>query len=230
MISAVIPVYREPKILEFRDRLIRALTRKGMPYHWEIIWCTGDPLSFNALLNVVGRNERIVHESERGLGRAIRLGFQNVNPNTDWILTMDSDLQQLPEELPIFWNMSEIYPKPDCIVGKYTLKDERSRWRKLISKLATWIISTRHGLGLSNITSNYRLYDAIAVRRMMNSNPPKANDFEIQPEILIRLRHACLDRGISSIFKNVDISFPKREAGESHARLRLWAYLRLLFL
>src|SRR6266567_8502887 len=115
MISCVIPVYQEPNILEFRKRLFRALNRDGMPYQREIIWSIGDVSDFVQLTNVTLVGEKIIYEPDRGLGRALKLGFRAVNPSSEWILTMDSDLQQLPEEIPLLWKFAD--GRYDIVIG-----------------------------------------------------------------------------------------------------------------
>lgn len=227
LISAVIPAYKEPNILEFRSRLVRALAH----YDYEIIWCLGDPQTLVMIGDASAQNlrEKIVYRTDRGLGLALQSGFQHIDPSAEWVLTMDSDGQQDPAEIPRFIGSATCTSKhckwigADCIAGSYDTVDERSHWRKIISGLATRAIVWRHGLGLKNITSDYRLYRATCLRDVMQRNPPHGDDFEFVPEVLVRLAQLGYRN-----FANLDVSFIKRRAGSSHARLPARGYLGLL--
>src|SRR5690242_13802296 len=103
MISAVIPLFNEEtNCLDFTIRLARVLSALD-DKNWEMILMIG---GHDKTLNLCSRfwhnykRVKIVYEPKRGLGTALKNGFFLVNPNTDYILTMDGDGQNIPDELP----------------------------------------------------------------------------------------------------------------------------------
>lgn len=218
MLSVVIPVYREPNILEFRQRLVSALVH--ITKEWEIIWCVGDPLTYQQLCGVGScLPEKVIYEQDRGLGRAISLGFKNVSPSSEWILTMDSDLQQLPEEIPKLWNMTlrdcneEVCY--DIVIGSKELNDSRGLSKRLLSKALYWAIRHRRGIAVRDMGSNFRLYRRWIVRRLP-AYPPAGYQF---------MQWSLIEaHGQGANIVEVPTTFAPRTAGKS--KMSMWRELR----
>jgi len=218
MITAVIPVYNEPKVLEFRARLIHALN--NLPYmagYWDIVWVVGDPQAFAQLENASGGCERIIYEKDRGLGRALTLGFRAVDPSSEWVLTMDSDLQQLPEEIPALWEVFlEDNDTPDIIIGAKGIFDSRGRTKRLVSKIFYWALRTLHGVKVRDMGSNFRLYRRWVRRQLPLEEAPSG--FKFMQWALFK----AWDIGANVI--EIPTTFTERTAGKS--KMSLWRELR----
>ena len=101
MISVVIPVYNEEKnLLLLMDRLEAALRKTGHTY--EIIYVDDGSRddSLEVLKGFIGRDGVRVLELTRNYGQhsAIISGFSVVRG--EYIVTIDADLQNPPEEIP----------------------------------------------------------------------------------------------------------------------------------
>lgn len=212
MISAVIPLFNEEtNCLDFTIRLARQLSK--LTNDWEMVLMIG---GHDQTLNLLSRlwngykRVKIVYEAKRGLGTALKKGFFLVSPNTDWILTMDGDGQNLPEEIPKL-----IDSRFDIVVGEHQsgqLGDNRSTKRKLFSKLINWFFRNAYGTGLYDHTSNFRLYKAgtiFAIRQDL-----KSKNFEIEPEILIRAHR------LGFVAVEETINFAPRNGGWSKLSVR----------
>ncbi len=220
MISAIVPCYNEAEnILSFAVRLDRALWRLHEAY--EMIFMVGGTDNTYSILHEWRRNRSniwIIYDKDRGLGTAIKKGLSFVHRDSTRILTMDSDLQQLPEEIHKLTEQSG-----DCIIGgKRT--DSRSFTKKLVSKMTNWFVGKVYHTGISDHSSNFRVYDREAIRAVQSQLVSK--DYQIMPEILIRMKRAGYGR-----FAQVNVTFAKRAGGKSKMRMLHVAigYIRLIY-
>ncbi len=223
MISAVVAVYNEPDVLEFRQRLVHVIANlPALVGGYEIVWVVGDPLSLAQLIACIPRNgsEKVLYERDRGLGRALTLGMQAAVG--DWILTMDSDLQQLPEELPRLWKeASEQYcGSPSChypvdmIIGAKGGVDSRGRFKRLASKALYKMYRTRYGgLKVRDMGSNFRLYRAWIARNALDfSSAPNGYEF-LQWSLVEAWRSGA-------VIVEVPTTFAVRKTGRSKMSIR----------
>ncbi len=134
-ISIVIPVYNEQESLEnLYNRLTSTLDEMNKPY--EIIF-TNDgstDLSENILDELRNKRPdviRAIHfNTNYGQHLAIMAGFEYVRGEI--VVTMDADLQNLPEDIPRFIAMIE---QGFDVVGGYRENRRDLWWRRFFSKL-----------------------------------------------------------------------------------------------
>src|SRR2546422_4157042 len=129
MISAVIPVFNEQEVIdEFSTRLVESLEQIVPDY--EIIFVVEGTDAREEKLSLLAKgNSRVrVHYSPKrlGLGPATRKGLELIDPNTDYVLIMDADLNHHPEEIG---RLLEVSSQADIVVGC------RSRERGLVNEL-----------------------------------------------------------------------------------------------
>lgn len=134
MISLVIPVYNEKEVIDkLCQRLLLVLPKIGLPY--EIVFVDdGSNDGSSACLDRVQRrlpqHISVVHlNSNCGQHLAIMAGFEYVRG--EYIITMDADLQNPPEEIPKF--VDKLQQNYD-VVGGYRLDRQDKFWRKTVSR------------------------------------------------------------------------------------------------
>lgn len=134
-ISVVIPVHNEQEVLyTLYTRLTNVMDKLGKPY--EIIFTNdGSRDNSETILNELHDNRphniRIIHfNGNYGQHMAIMAGFERVRG--DIVITMDADLQNLPEDIPHFVEKMEA---GHDVVGGYRQSRKDSFWRVNISKL-----------------------------------------------------------------------------------------------
>lgn len=123
----------------------------------------------------------IVHEQNKGKGEALRTGFAAIlNAGYDGLITLDADLQHLPEHLPAF---IEAAPEYDIVVGTraYHLRNmPLHRWatNHTTSRVVSWLAGVR----IHDSQSGYRYLSARAVRDV----PLSTVKYDMESEQLIR--------------------------------------------
>jgi len=101
-ISTVIMLYNEEEVIdEFSARLIKSLEALNQAY--EVIFVVeGTDATLQKVSELAKWNPRVrveYHEKRLGLGKATKKGLSLVDPKSDYVLTMDSDLNHDPEEI-----------------------------------------------------------------------------------------------------------------------------------
>src|SRR6058998_2673786 len=94
-ISAVVLLYNEEEVIdEFSERLLKSL--RTLPLDYEVIFVVeGTDRTLEKVKNLAQADPRIrIDYNEKGLdwGRAIKKGLGLVDPESSYVLTIDSDL------------------------------------------------------------------------------------------------------------------------------------------
>ena len=147
MISLVVPVYNEvTSIRELRDRATATL--EAMPYDFEIIMVDDGSSDGSLDLMKALRQEdprlRVLQLSRNfGQSPALYAGFSQVKG--DFVVMIDADLQNHPEDIPLL--IEKLEEGADMVSGwRRNRKD--SIFRRLSSKFLNWYISRATGLPL----------------------------------------------------------------------------------
>lgn len=152
----------------------------------------------------------------RGYGQALQRGFAEARG--EYLITMDADLSHGPEVVSRLWSVRD--PLTIGIASRYvpggSARTERTRI--VLSKLLNTVFARGLALKARDLSSGFRIYP----RRAAQMLEPKAKDFDILPELLVRAHIAG--------WRIVEVPFDyvPRFAGRSKARvMRLGAaYLR----
>lgn len=158
-----------------------------------------------------------------GLADAFRRGFAVVPDNTDFVVTMDADLNHQPEEIPRLLARAEA-SRADILVGSRLVEDARVDgmpiWKRVVSLLVNRVVGFLFGLRVRDKTSGFRVYRLQALRGIEFAN----SDFAFLPEILLSANAA----GMTIVEE--PIHFVYRVHGTS--KMNLWktgkSYLALL--
>jgi glycosyltransferase involved in cell wall biosynthesis len=163
-LSVVIPVYNEEESVKFLyDAVTKALLGLKRPY--EIILVddgSKDDTYKNAssLAQIDHRLKIIKLKRNYGQTTALHAGFQNAKGKV--IVTMDGDLQNDPDDIPLMLNkMEEGY---DIVLGWRHERKDFFISRKLPSKIANWLIRKVTGIPVKDNGCAIRAYRAEVIK------------------------------------------------------------------
>src|SRR5207245_5396853 len=101
-IRGVIMLYNEEEVIdEFSERLLKSLRK--LPVEYEVNFVVeGTDGTLEKVKSLAKTDPRVkfdYHEKRLGLGKATKKGLGLVDPSSNPVLTMDSDLNHDPEEI-----------------------------------------------------------------------------------------------------------------------------------
>jgi dolichol-phosphate mannosyltransferase len=210
-ISTVIMLYNEEEVIdEFSTRLIKSLD--ALNHDYEVIFVVEGTDSTLQKVNELAKwNPRVrveYHEKRLGLGKATKKGLSLVDPKSDYVLTMDSDLNHDPEEIE---RLLEATKEADVVVGCRSktrgLVKELPWFKRMVSASTNWVLRNAFGMQSSDMTSGFRVYSRKTIESVRDELISK--NFEVTAELLIRAKK----KGFS--IAEVPITFTRRPRGTS---------------
>ena len=210
-ITAVIPVYNEEEVIdEFATRLVASLEKTLQNY--EVIFVVeGNDTTIEKLRNISRDNPKVrldYHEKRLGLGRAMKRGMSFVSDDTDYVVTMDADLNHRPEEIGALLASTE---EAEVIVGSRSknrgMVEQLPFFKKVVSGATNWVLRKSFGIPSFDVTSGFRVYSGNAVRSLRDDLT--STNFEVTAELLIRAKK----KGLT--IAEVPITFTRRPRGNS---------------
>jgi dolichol-phosphate mannosyltransferase len=225
-LAVVIAAYNEiENIGPLTERLIQTL--EAMPdASWKLIYVIeGTDGTVEVARDFASKRpeiEVLYGERPSGLGRAFRRGFDAIPAGTDFVITMDADLNHQPEEIPRL--LSCLREKnADIVVGSRGLQESSVHgtpwWKRAISHLGNRCMHLFMRMRITDLTSGFRIYKMGALTQI---NFDSAG-FAFLPEILIQ----GAARGLNIVEEPIRFVF--RTRGESKLRIGATSigYLRL---
>jgi len=210
-LSTVIMLYNEAEVFdEFSERLLRSL--KALPLDYEVIFVVegtdGTLNKVNGLAKSEPRIKVYYNEERLGLGKAMKKGLGEVDPKSNLVLTMDSDLNHDPQEIV---QLLEATKQADVVVGARSksrgLVKELPWFKRWVSATTNWVLRNGFGMHTGDITSGFRIYSTKTIESIRNDLI--SNNFEVTAELLIRAKK----KGFS--ITEVPITFTPRPRGQS---------------
>ena len=213
-LSVVIPVYNEEEVLPtLFSRLFPALDAINKPY--EVVFTNdGSKDKSIDLLRKVHEErptEVKVINFNRNFGQhmAIMAGFEHVDG--DVVVTMDADLQNYPEDIPLLLEKIE---QGHDVVGGYRMDRQDKKWRLLVSRLHNSLRLKLTGIDMVDEGCMLRAYTREVIDRVVatgeNSTflPALAHSFSSNPTD-VGVRHAAREQGKSSynLYKLIRYNF-----------------------
>lgn len=225
-IAVVIAAYNEVgNIAPLTERLVNTLD--ALPgASWSLIYVIeGTDGTLEIAREFAARRPEIqilYAEKPSGLGRAFRRGFDAVASDTDFVVTMDADLNHQPEEIPaLLAALRE--RKADIVVGSRRLNQSSVQgtpfWKRSLSQFGNRLMHIFMGMRVQDLTSGFRIYRTAALKQLHFENM----GFAFLPEVLIQAagrRLTIIEQPIQFVFRTV---------GESKMRIgsTSLSYLRL---
>ena len=210
-LSTVVMLYNEAEIIdEFSDRLLRSL--RVLPVEYEVIFVvegTDGTLEKVTKMSEADRRIRVYYNEKRlGLGKATKKGLGLVDPLSNLVLTLDSDLNHDPEEIV---QLLEATKEADVVVGARSknrgLVKELPWMKRMVSAMTNWILRNGFRMHTGDITSGFRIYSTKTIESIRDELVSK--NFEVTAELLIRAKK----KGFS--ITEVPITFTRRPRGVS---------------
>lgn len=226
-ISVVIAAYDEEDNVEPLTRRLHQALAPSFSEGLEILYVVeGTDRTREILESLVPEvpGLRILYqERPSGIGAAFRRGFAAVSPATEWVVTMDADLNHQPEEIP---RLVDAARRRGCgvLIGSRFLDgsavDGTPLWKRFLSGSMNHLMRLLYGLRVADKTSGFRVYRAEVLRSLRFEN----DAFAFLPEILILAHRAGFALG------EEPIHFIYRQEGRSKMGIAATtlSYLRLL--
>ena len=164
-ISVVLPVYNEAEsLLEFNRRLGKVmnaccLTACRGPQSWEAIYVNDGSTDATArILSELARADGriVVVNLRRNFGQTAALSAGMDHARGDILITMDSDLQHLPEEIPRF--MEKISEGHEVVLGYRSARRDSLLWRRLPSRCANALMRRLSGVAVRDFGSTFKAF------------------------------------------------------------------------
>lgn len=210
-LSVVIMLYNEEEVIdEFSERLLKSLRELPMEYEVNFV-VEGTDGTLEKVKSLAKMDPRVkfdYNEKRLGLGKATKKGLELVDPASNLVLTMDSDLNHDPEEII---NLLQASKEADIVIGCRStsrgLVKELPWFKRMVSGSTNWILRNVFRMNSSDITSGFRIYSTKAIESIRNDLVSK--NFEVTAELLIRAKK----KGFS--ITEVPITFTRRPRGVS---------------
>ena len=159
IISAVVPVYNEKESLpSFGAELASALNRLGLPY--EVIWVDDGSTdgSFAELAKLAAAPAQRALRLAKNYGQTSALAAGIAEARGEWIVTLDADGQNDPEDIPRLFAAAA--SGVDVVSGWRRDRRDAFFTRILPSRAANWIISAVTGVKLHDFGCTLKIYRA----------------------------------------------------------------------
>jgi len=126
----------------------------------------------------------VVHPRNLGKGQALRTGYAWAErEGLDWVFTLDSDGQHLPEEMQGFLDVA-LGRGCDIVVGDRMARTENMPWlRKRTNQFTSAVVSALAGCAIPDSQNGYRLYRTACLRGLKL----RTTRYDAESEILVRL-------------------------------------------
>ncbi|HOV99759.1 MAG TPA: glycosyltransferase family 2 protein [Bacteroidota bacterium] len=178
-LAILIPAFNAEKTL---PQLLERV-RKVVP---DALCVVVDDGSQDSTESVARENGAVVvhHACNCGKGAALRTGFSYLLsiPDVCYIITMDADLQHIPEDIPSFLKVEE-QTNADIVIGKRQRKGSKMPLhRRLSNTLTSWLVSTRTKLPILDSQCGYRLIR----RNVIEVIQLESNGYEAETEFLLK--------------------------------------------
>jgi glycosyltransferase involved in cell wall biosynthesis len=167
LVSIVAPVFNEAATLqEFLDRLASVSRALESRYQFEFVLVDDGSVDGSLTLakSLVASEPRLrVVELRRNFGQTAALQAGLAAARGQIVVSMDSDLQHFPEDLPLL--LESIEQGHDLVCG-WRFDRKEGVLRRWPSQAANWFIRAVSGLSIHDVGTTYRAYRADLVKQL----------------------------------------------------------------
>ena len=156
--SVVVPLYNEQTVVEeLYQRLTKVMQQTNESYELVLVEDGSSDSTFEKLKAIAEEDEHVVVvQLRRNFGQtpALAAGFDNARGEI--IISMDGDLQHLPEEIPMF--LEKINEGYDVVSGWREKRVDNLIMRKIPSRAANWLASKVSGVDIHDFGTTFKAY------------------------------------------------------------------------
>lgn len=156
--SVVVPLYNEQAVVEeLYQRLTKVMRQMGESYELVLVEDGSSDATLEKLKAVAANDGNvIVVQLRKNFGQtpALAAGFDNARGEI--IISMDGDLQHLPEEIPAF--LEKIDEGYDVVSGWRQRRIDNLIMRKIPSRAANWLASKISGVDIHDFGTTFKAY------------------------------------------------------------------------
>ncbi len=156
--SVVVPLYNESAVVkELYERLTKTLVSTGLYYELVFVDDGSSDNTLQLLKTIVaGDSKVVIVELRRNFGQtpALAAGFDVARGQI--IISMDGDLQHLPEEIPGF--LEKLNEGYDVVSGWRKRRVDNLLVRKIPSRAANWLASKISGVDIHDFGTTFKAY------------------------------------------------------------------------
>ena len=163
------------------------LTRilNGVMEHADNIFVINDGSTDNTkeILNSYNSIQSINLQENRGKGNALKLGLKTaIEQGYDYAITLDSDGQHFPEDIPLFLNaLSTSSDKNLMIIGDRNMNEAEVLSRSAKgNRVSSFWVHAATGLRLKDSQSGFRLYPLQAISQLSFYDWTRKFEFEVE--------------------------------------------------
>jgi glycosyltransferase involved in cell wall biosynthesis len=206
-ICIVVPTYNNGKtIADVLQRVLR-ITEQVIVV---IDGCTDDTRTQLSRFSSTAL-QMVDYEQNRGKGHALVAGFRRaLELGYDYAITLDSDGQHFPEDIPLFVSALEQHPGA-LIVGSRNLDQKNMSGGSLFAnKFSNFWFTVQTGLSLADTQTGFRLYPL----RRLSGLRWITSRYEAELELLV----FSAWKGVEFVSLPIRVYYPPREERVSHFR------------
>lgn len=202
----IIPTYNN-------DHALESVIRGVLNYNDDIIVVNdGSTDSTADILNKFSRIRVITLPRNRGKGWALRKGFELASESGfDYAITIDSDGQHFPDDLPRFLESIEQNPGSMIVGARNMAQQQVPGTSNFGHKFSIFWFRVETGLNIPDVQTGYRLYPLLPLSQIHWVFSIK---YEYEVEVLVRLAW----RGIPVISVPVKVYYAPKEIRVTHFR------------
>jgi glycosyltransferase involved in cell wall biosynthesis len=156
--SVIVPIYNEEKVVrELYDRIKKIIETYNEPYEIIFVDDGSRDSSFNIIKGISMNDSAFKYVKLRknfGQTGALAAGFDFAQG--EFIISMDGDLQHLPEDIPkLISKMEEGY---DIVSGWRKERKDNAVMRKFPSRVANWLMYKMSGVNIHDFGTTLKIY------------------------------------------------------------------------
>ncbi|MDP1621180.1 MAG: DUF2062 domain-containing protein [Bacteroidales bacterium] len=156
---------------------------------------------------------QVIHiPTNTGKGWALRQGFSHaIEQRFRYAITIDSDGQHFPEDLPLFLELIEQRPDSIILGAREMTRDDIPHTSSFGHKFSIFWFKVETGITVADVQTGYRLYP---LNKIKETRWVFSKKYEYEVEILVRLAW----RGVSVLSVPVKVYYAPKEIRVSHFR------------
>jgi glycosyltransferase involved in cell wall biosynthesis len=160
IVSVVLPIHNESESLEeLVQRLSQTFNKLAQDFEIVMVDDGSSDGSLDKIKSIANTNSKVrVIELARNYGQTAALAAGIDNSNGDVIITMDADLQHVPEEIPRF--LAKLEEGFDIVSGWRETRTDGLLLRRIPSFCANRLMRMLSGIQITDFASTFKAYRA----------------------------------------------------------------------